>query len=105
MKLTTLKPRLQVAGQRLTTLAPARAGTVERVRGWKGVNDRKRIRARDGGMCQECKRHGRFTLGGPVDHIKPLWDGGTDEDSNKELLCQDCHDAKTVREAAQRARG
>lgn len=103
MKLTTLKPRLQAAGQRLAVLAPARPGTVERVRGWKGVNDRKRIRARDCGMCQECKRQGRLTLGVAVDHIKPLWDEGSDEDDNKELLCQPCHDAKSAREAAQRA--
>lgn len=103
MKLTTLKSRIQTAGNRLATLAPARPGTVERKRGWAGVNDRNRIRARDEGLCQECKRQGRTSLGGPVDHIKPLWLGGSDEDLNKELLCVPCHDAKTAREAGQRA--
>jgi 5-methylcytosine-specific restriction endonuclease McrA len=44
-------------------------------------------------------------VGVAVDHKTPLWMGGSDEDSNKELLCQPCHDAKTAREAAARARG
>ena len=104
-KLTTLKPRLQTAGNRITTLAPSRPDATPRVRGWKGVNDRNRIRKRDCGLCQECKRQGKVSVGGPVDHITPLWMGGSDEDANKELLCDICHDAKTAREAAQRARG
>jgi 5-methylcytosine-specific restriction protein A len=104
-KLTTLKPRLQTVGNRLATLTPVKPGTVERKRGWAGVNDRNRIRARDDGLCQECKRQGRTSLGGPVDHKVPLWAGGSDNDDNKELLCVLCHDAKTAREAAQRAKG
>ncbi|MDN4061293.1 HNH endonuclease [Massilia sp. YIM B02769] len=41
-----------------------------------------------------------------MDHLKPLWAGGSDDDDNKELLCQTpCHDAKTAREARQRAAG
>jgi 5-methylcytosine-specific restriction endonuclease McrA len=45
------------------------------------------------------------SVGTVVDHIVPLWKGGSDADSNKELLCQaPCHDAKTAREAAERAR-
>jgi 5-methylcytosine-specific restriction protein A len=105
MKLTTLKSRLQTAGNRIATLPPARPDTVPRVRGWKGVNDRNRIRKRDCGLCQECKRQGRTTVGAAVDHTVPLWMGGSDDDSNKELLCDPCHDAKTKQEARQRARG
>lgn len=104
MKLTTLKSRLQTAAPRLSTLT-ARPGAVERKRGYAGVMDRKRIRERDCGLCQECRRQGRTTPGHPVDHIQPLWDGGSDDDSNKETLCVPCHDAKTAREAAERARG
>lgn len=103
MKLTTLKPRLQTVGGRLSSL-PA-APTVERKRGSAGVRDRERIKKRDHGICQECLRHGKTSLGGPVDHIIPLADGGSDADSNKELLCQPCHDAKTAREAGARGRG
>jgi 5-methylcytosine-specific restriction protein A len=68
------------------------------------VQDRNRIRARDCGLCQACKRNGRVSVGGPVDHKQPLWDGGDDTDDNKELLCQPCHDAKSAIEAKERAR-
>lgn len=105
MKLTTLKPRLQTAGGRLAVLAPVRPNTVQRKRGWAGVQDRERIRKRDCGLCQECLRHDRVSVGAAVDHIEPLWKGGTDDDVNKELLCQPCHDAKSAREARERARG
>lgn len=104
MRLTTLKSRLQTVGARLPTLT-ARPGTVERKRGYAGVMDRKRIRERDCGLCQECKRQGRVSPGHPVDHIVPLWAGGSDDDSNKETLCVPCHDAKTAREARQRILG
>jgi len=104
-KLQTLKPRLQTAGSRLPTLAPVRPDTVERVRGWRGVQDRERVRKRDCGLCQQCHRAGKVSVGVAVDHIVPLWKGGSDEDANKELLCQPCHDVKTAREAKERAGG
>lgn len=72
---------------------------IERKRGFAEVLDRKRILERDCGLCQQCKRVGRVTVGHPFDHIVPLWDGGIDGDENKETLCQPCHDANTAREA------
>lgn len=104
MKLTILKPRLQTIDQRLK-VAQAQPHVVERKRGSAGVRDRERIRARDCGLCQECKRQGRTTIGHPVDHIIPLCEGGSDDDSNKETLCVPCHDVKSAREAKRRARG
>jgi len=103
-RLTTLKSRLQTSTARLATLVE-RPNVVERKRGYAGVLDRKRIRERDCGLCQQCKREGRTTIGHPVDHIVPLWAGGSDEDSNKETLCTPCHDAKSAREAKQRGAG
>ena len=103
-RLTTLKSRLQTSTARLPTLTE-RPNVVERKRGYAGVLDRRRIRARDGDLCQECKRQGRTITGYPVDHIIPLADGGTDDDSNKETLCVPCHDAKSAREARARTRG
>lgn len=106
MRLQLLKPRLQAAGGRLPAHTTARPDVVERKRGSAGVRDRERIRKRDCGICQECARQGRLGVPGwPVDHIVPLWKGGSDDDSNKEVLCVSCHDAKTAREAAERARG
>lgn len=104
MKLQQLKTTLQPAVSRVTMLPIQRPDVVERKRGSAGVRDRERIRARDCGLCQACKRKGRTSIGGPVDHIVPLWDGGSDDDSNKEVLCVPCHDAKSAREAAVRAR-
>lgn len=106
MRLRSLKPQLAVAGSRLATLPPPRPNTVERKRGSAGVRDRERIRKRDCNLCQECKRHGRLgVVGAAVDHIQPLWAGGSDDETNKELLCQRCHDAKTAIEARQRVIG
>lgn len=104
MKLTSLKPRVQGLSGRLPMLQ-ARPEVIQRKRGYAGVLDRRRIRARDCDLCQECKRQGRTTIGYPVDHIIALADGGTDDDSNKETLCVPCHDAKSAREARARARG
>ncbi len=105
MKLQQLRTSLAPAASRVNMLPTQRPDVVERKRGSAGVRDRERIRARDCGLCQECKRRGKTTLGAAVDHIIALWKGGSDEDDNKELLCIPCHDAKTAREAAERARG
>lgn len=101
MKLTTLKPRLQSIGtSRVQTLQHVRPGIVERKRGSAGVKDRESIKRRDCGACQSCGRLGRV-----VDHIVPLWAGGSDDESNKQLLCDPCHKEKSALEAKQRAGG
>lgn len=65
---------------------------------------RKRIMDRDEGLCQECKRNGRLTVGSKdrpleCDHIVPKSQGGSDDYSNLEMKCHDCHEAKTKRES------
>lgn len=102
-RLQTLKPRLTTISSARVQPLPSNAGTVLRKRGSAGVKDRISIRRRDCGLCQECRRQGRVSIGRVVDHIVPLWNGGSDEPENKELLCNPCHDAKTACEAAQRA--
>lgn len=101
-RLTTLKGRVAMLGGNLQSL---QRPTVERKRGSAGVKDRLRIRERDCGLCQECRRNGRTTLGAEVDHTVPLWKGGSDDAGNKELLCKQCHEAKTAREATERSYG
>ena len=103
MKLSTLKPRLQSVSTARVPVLTQQPGRVERKRGSAGVKDRNQIKARDCGLCQECKRRGKTSIGSVVDHKQPLWDGGTNDHDNQELLCDPCHDAKTAREAAQRA--
>jgi len=38
------------------------------------------------------------------DHIIPIGEGGTEDDSNIQPLCQSCSDAKTQRESARGVR-
>lgn len=63
---------------------------------------RERILVRDCFRCQVCRRvvSGRQAH---VDHRLPLEDGGTDDDSNLQVLCDKHHGAKT--RAEQRRRG
>jgi 5-methylcytosine-specific restriction enzyme A len=51
-------------------------------------------------LCRECDSHGRVSVATIRDHIKPLEEGGTDDDANVQPLCQVCSDAKTKSEAA-----
>lgn len=101
MKLQTLRPRIGTA--KLSRIPSLTTEANPRKRGSAGVKDRNRIRERDCGVCQECKRQGKTTRGAHVDHIRPLWNGGSDDDCNKELLCIPCHEAKSSREAKERA--
>jgi 5-methylcytosine-specific restriction protein A len=50
-------------------------------------------------LCIECERLGRVTLATQRDHIKPLAEGGTDDDSNVQGLCHACHEAKSLAES------
>ena len=50
-------------------------------------------------LCRICLEHDRTTATAIADHIKPKAEGGTDERSNYQGLCGDCHREKTAREA------
>lgn len=49
-------------------------------------------------LCRECKKNGRLTAATEVDHIIPLSKGGTNELSNLQPLCHECHSRKTASE-------
>ena len=86
-------------------------------RNWKGKQDwdkershrtltgrpwrrkREHILARDGYMCQCEKCKGMKLVAHEVDHIKPLSQGGTDDDTNLRAMNRDCHAEKSKREA------
>lgn len=82
-------------------------------RGYGADWDRRRLRilARDCGLCQcdECKSLGRLRSANIVDHIlnKAEWRrrhgslAGVDADSNLRAINDECHKAKTAREAQQ----
>lgn len=56
-------------------------------------------------LCAECRRNGRTTLATQRDHIKPLAEGGADDHTNEQGLCDDCHEAKSLAEALRARRG
>jgi 5-methylcytosine-specific restriction enzyme A len=49
--------------------------------------------------CRLCIQRGVRTRAVIVDHILNLADGGRDEPSNRQPLCEACHDTKTHAEA------
>lgn len=73
----------------------------KRLTGRVGVAQRKRIRERDGYCCKAC---GVAVRVGQVDHVIPLDKGGSDEDSNLQLMCDDCHVDKTNRDNGYRVK-
>jgi 5-methylcytosine-specific restriction enzyme A len=59
-------------------------------------------------LCVECAKLGFTTLATQRDHIVALTDGGADDESNTQGLCQPCHEAKSLAErlrAQRRSRG
>lgn len=89
-------------------LAPKRvwnnSASVVRIRGRKGQEIRK-AHLDNEPLCRECAKAGKVKIATIVDHIIPLAEGGTEDPSNKQSLCDDCHDAKSKREAANGKRG
>jgi 5-methylcytosine-specific restriction enzyme A len=75
------------------------------VKRWTGdwlVKARQRLFQREP-LCRMCSLQGRLTLATVRDHIVNLADGGTEDESNEQPLCQRCHDTKT-QEESRRAR-
>ena len=85
-----LKPKIAV----LDTRRGTKVGT-ERIRGYELIKIRDRILLRDGYRCRVC---GRVGVEMEVDHIMPLYQGGAESDENRQVLCGDCHRAKSERE-------
>lgn len=59
----------------------------------------RKIRARFLGahpLCEQCKLQGRYTIATEVHHIKPLADGGTNDENNLMALCKSCHSRITL---------
>ncbi len=50
-------------------------------------------------LCVECERKGQTAEATQLDHIIPLFKGGTDDRENLQGLCAECHRIKTQREA------
>ena len=46
-------------------------------------------------LCLECSKQGQVSMATEVDHIKPLFKGGTDDPTNLQSLCDEHHRSKT----------
>lgn len=69
---------------------------------WKNVRDR--ISLRSGDACATCRKPFGPTNRARCDHIVPLADEGENRESNLQMLCTECHKAKTSTEAVARAK-
>jgi 5-methylcytosine-specific restriction endonuclease McrA len=63
-------------------------------RAWRAM--RLRVFRRDGYRCRVC---GRLCARPECDHIVARANGGSDNESNLQTLCHDCHEKKTIRES------
>jgi 5-methylcytosine-specific restriction protein A len=76
---------------------------VKRITGRRLQAMRARLFARDP-LCVECRALGVSRPATQRDHIIPLAEGGADDESNEQGLCNEHHEAKTERESV-RGRG
>lgn len=101
-RLTTLKPRLQTLSTNRIRTLEAKAGTTERIRGRTWLAIRDQVALEHGYRCACCG----FVWSperDEIDHRIPLEQGGSNDRSNLQPLCKDCHKAKTAREARARS--
>lgn len=101
VRLSTLKPRLQVA--RAPKQLSVATVAARRKTGRANQADRLRLWLERGQCCEACGRFVEHPGGYQLDHIVPLSLGGSDDDGNKQLLCwwiddgeaKGCHVDKT----------
>jgi 5-methylcytosine-specific restriction protein A len=98
-RVTTLAPRIATAPSRLKAAAPVvpTYGSGRGGRPWR--RKREAVMRRDQYLCQPCKMQGRITEATEVDHITNVAEGGTDDATNLQAICSQCHAVKTQAEA------
>jgi 5-methylcytosine-specific restriction protein A len=98
-RLKTLKPRIAVLGIKDRTPWQESVTTPKRISGTTLQNLRKALFEQEP-LCRECVRHDRVRAATIRDHIIPIAEGGTEDPSNIQPLCQTCSDEKTRQEAS-----
>jgi 5-methylcytosine-specific restriction protein A len=103
-----LRPCLKPGCPTLVRSGRCAQHTPEQSHGWTGDTGRIRgrklqqLRAelfRREPLCRLCAAKGETAVAVIRDHVVPLAEGGTDDDSNIQPLCQTCSDAKTQAES------
>lgn len=102
-RLQSLRPQVATLPSRLKSTFTLRKeqeayGQGRGGRPWR--RKREWVMKRDGYLCQPCNREGRITLATEVDHVIPQAEGGSDDETNLQAICDECHKAKTKAEAA-----
>lgn len=102
-KLARLRPAVEL--QRLTSSVPKLVGSpmaTPRLRGRANQDRRERwMRLRP--LCVKCEARGIVRQWDQLDHIVPLFKGGSDDDGNLQGLCTPCHAEKTAADMAGQA--
>ena len=93
----TLRPRVRTLDR---SVAPPAA--TKRIDGNSRVALIRRLDRERARVCAACLEYGRVRPGVELDHIAPLWAGGSNDAANLQWLCKPCHAAKTAREARER---
>lgn len=93
-RLSTLKPRIE-AGRTYVVQSK-----VERLSGSAWQTIKKRYEREHPRLCAECNRQNLVGNGDELDHIIPVWAGGTNHEHNLQWLCKEHHKQKTAKEAA-----
>lgn len=78
-------------------IGPERYGQGRGGRPWARL--RKAVLERDRYQCVPCRDKGDLTMATQVDHITPKSEGGTDQMSNLQSICDTCHKVKTADES------
>lgn len=76
---------------------------VTRVRGRALQRLRQQLFQREP-LCRLCVAAGRTSIATIRDHVVNLQEGGADDESNEQPICDDCHREKTQAEAARGSR-
>ena len=98
-------PRLAIKGGRCAECTQSKnkarrereGSNEERGYGWRWQQWRRMILAEEP-LCRICTAGGLTVLATDVDHILPKSKGGTDDRSNLQPLCHECHSRKTMNE-------
>ncbi|MGF1792925.1 HNH endonuclease [Photobacterium profundum] len=99
----TLKPRITKTLDPSVTRKNGNRSATARTYGGKWQRIRKAVLT-DEPLCRLCLAAGITQQAMEVDHIIPLYLGGTDEKSNLQPLCFLCHQFKTTTENTLRNR-
>lgn len=96
----TLRPRVRTLD---ASIAPP--STTKRIDGNTRIAVVKRLARERPRMCAECYRHGFVRFGDELDHIAPLWKGGSNDPANLQWLCYEHHREKSAMESRERGTG